>query len=526
HVSGRWFDEMHMRHDLLTHGLKILESRRLTTSHQHNPWFALDNGAATEHRGEVWFGLLEWSGNWKLSAEVTEYQATRVSLGINDWDFEWRLNPGETFTTPSSFAGYSSEGFGGASRQLHDFIRDSVLPHKHDTHKVLYNSWEATFFDVDETSQAHLAELASAMGVELFVVDDGWFHGRVTDNAGLGDWWPDEHKFPNGLTPLIERVNALGMDFGIWVEPEMVNPNSDLYRAHPDWVLHFPSRARTEARNQLVLNLGRTDVQDYLIASLDKLLSDHNIAFVKWDMNRNVSEPGWPDATGEPREMWVRYVQGLYRLFATLREKHPHVVFQSCSGGGGRADLGMLRFADQIWVSDNTEASARLSIQYGFSHIYPANTMEAWVTDVNPDNLSLQFRFHVSMSGVLGVGGHLSHWSESERAEAAQLIALYKEIRPTIQLGDQYRLSSPQKQSYSSVLYVSKDKSEGVLFAYRLHLPPPAHLPVIKLVGLDPEALYTIEGIDEPRSGSAWMHEGLQINLKNFESALRHIKRV
>lgn len=526
HVSGRWLDEMHLRREPLMHGLKITESRRLTSSHQHNPWFALDAGTAGEDAGEVWFGLLEWSGNWKMSAEVTEYHSTRVSLGINDWDFAWRLDPGQVFTTPACFGGFTSDGFGGMSRRLHDFVRDRVLPHGKTPHKVLYNSWEATTFDVDESSQAGLAALAAEMGVELFVVDDGWFHGRTTDHAGLGDWWPDERKFPNGLNPLIARVNALGMDFGLWVEPEMVNPQSELYRAHPDWVIHFPGRARTEARNQLVLNLGRTDVQEYLIRVLDRLLSDHNIAFVKWDMNRNVSEPGWPDAEGEARELWVRYVYGLYRILGTLRERHASVIFQSCSGGGGRADLGMLRFADQIWTSDNTEATARLAIQEGFSQVYPANTMEAWVTDMNPDNLSLAFRFHVSMCGVLGIGGHLLHWTPDQRAEAGRWIALYKEIRAIVQYGDQYRLRSPQEQAFSAVLYVGKDRSEAVLFAFRTHLPLPASVPPLRLRGLDPEMVYAIDGIAEARSGMAWMHAGLQLELGNFESTVRRIRRV
>jgi alpha-galactosidase len=526
HVTGRWLDEMHVRRELLMHGLKVLESRRLTTSHQHNPWFAVDTGTAGEDAGDVWFGLLEWSGNWKLSAEVTEYQSTRVSLGINDWDFAWRVDEGQSFTTPSSFGGFTTAGFGGMSRRLHDFIRDCVLPHGRTPHQVLYNSWEATSFDVDEPSQVQLAELAAAIGVELFVVDDGWFHGRTTDNAGLGDWWADERKFPNGLNPLIDRVNAMGMDFGLWVEPEMVNPNSELYRAHPEWVIHFPGRARTEARNQLVLNVGRPDVQTYLIDLLDRLLTDHKIAFVKWDMNRNVSEPGWPEAEGEARELWVRYVQGLYHVLGTLRERHPDVIFQSCSGGGGRADLGMLRFADQIWVSDNTEATARLAIQEGFSQIYPANTMEAWVTDMNPDHLSLAFRFHVSMCGVLGIGGHLAHWTPDERVEAARWIALYKEIRSVVQYGDHYRLGSPQAQAHSAVLYVSKDRSEGVLFTFRTHLAPPAQVPPIRLRGLDPEVVYIIDGIADARSGTAWMHVGLHLDLGNFESAVRRIRRV
>jgi alpha-galactosidase len=347
------------------------------------------------------------------------------------------------FLTPGSYAGYTSEGFGGASRRLHDFIRD-LLPHRHTIHQVLYNSWEATEFAVDEESQIRLAELAAAMGIELFVMDDDWFHGRNDDTAGLGDWWPDARKFPNGLQPLIGCVNELGRDFGLWIEPEMVNPNSELYRAHPDWVIHFPTRVRTTGRNQLILNFARADVQQYIIDHIDRLLAAHTIAFIKWDMNRNVSEAGWPDAIGEARELWVRYVQGLYHVWGTLRERHPHIIWQSCSGGGGRADLGILRLADQIWISDNTEPTARLAIQEGFLHIFPANTMEAWGTDMGTNYVSLAFRFHVSMCGTLGVGGHLQRWTAAMHAEAARWIALYKEVRHIIQFGDLYRLRSPQ----------------------------------------------------------------------------------
>ncbi len=526
HLTGRWLDEMHIRREPLVQGIKVLESRRITTSHHNNPWFAIDRGNADEGQGEVWFGVLSWSGNWKLAAEVTDFNATQVNLGLNDWDFAWKLDPGESFSTPSSLAGYTPNGFGGASRKLHDYIREQVIPHGPAIHKILYNSWEATTFNVDVASQSKLAELAAQMGIELFVMDDGWFEGRNDDHAGLGDWWPDPQKFPNGLQPLVKRVNDLGMEFGLWVEPEMVNPNSRLYRNHPDWVIHFPNRQRTEGRNQLILNLARSDVQDYLIDILDRLLSENNIAFIKWDMNRNVSEPGWPGAEGDPREIWVRYVQGVYRVWGTLRERHPEVIFQSCSGGGGRADLGILRLADQIWVSDNTEATARLDIQEGFSQIFPANTMEAWVTDAKAERISLEFRFHVSMCGSLGVGGHLLHWSEAEREEAARWISFYKKIRSIIQLGDQYRLRSPQVHPYSAVQYMSKDQNEGALFVFRTHLPDPAQLPVIYLRGLDPLALYEIEGIPGQRSGLAWMQAGLTIPLKDFESTVRRIKKV
>ncbi len=525
HLTGRWFDEFQIQREPLLPGVKMLESRRLTTSHHHSPWFALDRGGADEDSGAVWFGALGWSGNWKIAAETTDFDSTRLSIGLNDWDFAWRLAPGETFATPPAYAGYTGAGFGGASRALHGFAR-ALLPHGAQIHQVLYNSWEATFFDVDERSQGDLAERAAALGIELFVMDDGWFHGRNSDNAGLGDWWPDARKFPQGLAPLIARVNALGMDFGLWIEPEMVNPDSDLYRAHPDWVIHFPSRPRTESRNQLILNLARQDVQDMLIARLDTLLAEHNIVFIKWDMNRNISEPGWPDAPGDPRELWVRYVQGVYRVWETLRARHPRVVWQSCSGGGGRADLGILRLADQIWVSDNTDALARLRIQEGFSQLFPANVMEAWVTDAGAGRLSLPFRFHVSMCGALGVGAHLLRWSPEEQLQARRLIADYKAVRHIVQQGDQYRLRSPHGHAFSAVQYVAKDRSEGVLFAFRTHLPVPAELPPLYLRGLDPQARYTVEGISGARSGAAWMHSGLAVTLSDFESTMRRIQRV
>jgi alpha-galactosidase len=525
HVVGKHMNEMNLRQKTLSEGLTSLESRRITTSHHANPWFALDRGAADEDHGEVWFGVLAWSGNWKMVAEVTDFAATRISLGLNDWDFSWRLAGGAQFATPSSFAGYTQSGFGGASRLLHRYIREQIVPHGRSNHEVLYNSWEATLFDVDEESQIKLAEIAASIGVELFVMDDGWFHGRNHDRAGLGDWWPDEAKFPNGLGHLIERVNGLGMNFGLWIEPEMVNPDSELYRKHPDWVLHYPNRERTTARNQLILNMARSDVQAYLIEQLDRLLTENNIAFIKWDMNRNASEVGWPDAPGEQQEIWVRYVQGLYHVWGTLRERHPHVIWQSCSGGGGRADLAILRLTDQIWASDNTEPTARLNIQEGFSQIFPPDTMEAWVTEMGSRHLSLAFRFHVSMCGVLGIGSHLLHWSAEERTEAAHWVARYKELRPIIQHGALYRLRSPQREAFSALMYVGEGQSEAVLFAFRTHLPPPTILPPIYLRGLDPQALYEIEGIEGGRSGAAWMHAGVQIELGDFESTVRKITR-
>ena len=524
HLYGRHVGEFQMQREALTPGLKVIESRRLIPSHRAAPWFAIDRCAGEEH-GDVWFGTLAWSGNFKITAEVTEFASTRVSVGLNDWDFAWKLMPGQPFVTPSSISGYTSNGFGDASRSFHDYVRNELIPHGKVLHKILYNSWEATLFAVDETSQSNLAAIAANMGVELFVMDDGWFHNRNWDNAGLGDWFPDKVKFPNGLHNLIKNVNDLGMDFGLWVEPEMTNPDSDLYRTHPDWVIHFPTRARTESRNQLILNMARADVQEYIIGVLDALLSDHNIAFIKWDMNRGISEPGWAEAPGDQRELWVRYVQGLYHVWGALRQRHPNVIWQSCASGGGRTDLGILKFADQVWTSDNTEATARLGIQEGYSQFLPANTMEAWVTDWGKDLVPLEFRFHVSMCGSLGVGGNLLEWNQAERQVGSDCIQLYKTIRHIIQFGDQFRLVSPQRSDYSAVQYVSKDKSEAVLFAFRTHIPDPFNIPMLYLRGLDPEALYFVEGFDHPRSGLAWMESGLKVELKNLQSRVIKITR-
>jgi alpha-galactosidase len=308
------------------------------------------------------------------------------------------------------------------------------------------------------------------------------------------------------------------MDFGLWLEPEMVNPASDLYRSHPDWIIHFPTRQPTLARNQYILNLAKQEVQEYLIEKLDALLEENRISFIKWDMNRNVSEPGWTEAPGDPREIWVRYVQGLYRVWGEMRRKHPDIIWQSCSGGGGRADLGILHYADQIWVSDNTGAEARLQIQHGFSQAFPANTMEAWVTDADRGRIPLAFRFHVSMCGSLGIGGNLLNWSEAELSEASYWIKRYKDLRDIIQLGDQYRLDQ------NVIQYMSKDGQKGVLLAFCANT---ASIELkIKLQGLDPQKTYLMEGIPGVHSGSTLMSKDMEISLFTFESTMREIHQV
>lgn len=511
-VSGKWAGEFQLRRAMLPDAKTVLESRRGTTSHGANPFVMLDeNGSATETGGRVYVGALAYSGNWKITVEKTSFRMVKVCAGVNDFDFAWLLEPGASFTAPPFLIGYTEKGFGAASRMLHAYQLNHVLPagHRGELRKVLYNSWEARLFDVNEEEQCRLADAAASLGIELFVMDDGWFGARDNDRAGLGDWFVNRRKFPNGLSKLIRHVNGLGMDFGLWVEPEMVNPDSDLYRRHPGWVYRFENRPGNLRRNQLVLNLAREDVRAYLYESMDRLLTENNIQFIKWDMNRNFSEPGYPEEAPEKqREIWVRHVEGLYGIVERLRAAHPGVLFQSCSGGGGRVDLGVLRRFDQVWASDNTNASDRLPIQEGFSYAYCAKVMESWVTGSSaPGTLPLEFRFHCAMTGNLGIGVDLFQWDDAQREKARALIAEYKQIRPIVQHGRQYRLMGTQGP-LTAVSYVGAERDRAVLFAFWQHgrfgdRPLP-----VRLQGLDETALYEAEGYGR-MSGKALMCVGL-----------------
>ncbi|MGI2297215.1 alpha-galactosidase [Paenibacillus sp. GXUN7292] len=532
YVAGKWQEENQVKTSIIHEGKKIIESRRGITSHHANPWFAIDDGSADEGTGAVWFGALAWSGNWKITAEKTAFGNVRVAGGINDFDFEWSLKAGETFETPLFIGGYSGEGFGGMSRRLHGYQLQYIMPvnERSKYRKILYNSWEATEFKIDISEQILLAQKAAAMGVELFVIDDGWFGKRNHDKAGLGDWHINTEKFPNGLGELIKSINELGMDFGIWVEPEMVNPDSDLYRIHPDWIYHFPNRESSLARNQLVLNLSKPEVKAFILDFMTKLLSENNIKFVKWDMNRAISEPGGlhvPET--EQREFWVRHVQHLYEIWDELRARFPKVTFEACSSGGGRVDFGMLRYADQAWVSDNTDAFDRLKIQEGFSYTYSAQSMMCWVTDspghANKRSVSLKYRFHAAMMGSLGIGGNLNKWSDAELSEAKEWIALYKQLRPVIQQGKQYRLLSPRTGSTTAVQYVNDDASEAVVFAF-LHAQQFGNFqPRLRLQGLQPNQTYRVETSESfVMSGSGLMNIGVPLALGgDFDSVLIRI---
>lgn len=497
YFSGAWGREFGVATQTLTQGIFSLEQGGINTGHSHNPFFLIHGpGRTTEESGPVWFGALAYSGNWCLRFEQLPDGQARVFGGYGSWDFGLTLAPGESHRTPAFVMGCTSEGIGGASRRLHRFTRERVFPQTDRVIRpVLYNSWEATFFEVDEPSQLALAKIAASIGVELFCLDDGWFGARSNDSAGLGDWIPRKEAFPRGLKPLSDAVRDLGMRFGLWVEPEMVNPDSDLYRAHPDWVLHYPGRPRSECRNQLILDFGRPEVVKHILGCLDRLVAEVGVDFFKWDMNRYASEPG--SVSG--RNIWRDHVHGLYRIMDELRLRHPGLDIQTCSGGGGRIDLGILGRCDQAWTSDNTDAITRTQIQDGFSLAYPLRAMECWVTDeinyLTKRTTTLDLRFNVAMRGVLGIGTPLTELDDAELERYRNYISFYKKIRPIVQGGDLYRIEMAAETGASVWLVVAPDLRSAVFSSITTQNPVGNLCGPFVLRGLDPRAHYRLSDI-------------------------------
>ncbi len=531
YLSGKWAGESHCNDQYLENGAFTIQSRTGNTGPHFNPSFALDNGTADEQSGNVWFGLLGYSGNWQITFEKTTFEDVKITAGISNFDFSYTLKNGEEIQTPIMYVGFTVGGYGKMSRTLHSFENRHILPRRQ-TGRVLYNSWEATCFDVRVDSQKELAERAAKIGVELFVIDDGWFGQRHSDKAGLGDWYVNKEKFPNGLNELILHVKKLGMDFGIWVEPESVNPDSDLYREHPDWVYHFKDQEPMQARNQYTLNIGKPEVKQFILDFMGKLLGENpDISFVKWDMNKTLMDVSAGN-TATDKELWYRHVVALYEIWEELRKRFPNVEFETCSGGGSRIDLGILRFADQCWPSDNTDAYSRLSIQEGFSYFYAPRIMTAWVTDASTGDSRkyerpYSYRFHSAMMGMLGIGANISRFSEETLEEFAKYIAQYKEIRETVQYGMQYRLSSLRESPLHAVEYISENGEDIVIFAFHQGFHYDAAEPKVYPQGLCPEAVYQVEGMEETLHGSTLMNAGLETSLYgDFDSKFIHIKRV
>lgn len=521
-VHGHWGAEQQRFTQKVSYGKIVIENRRGISTHNHNPYFILDKNA-TETTGEVFFAALKLSGNFSGVIEQTQYGETLVQLGINSHDFLLKLNQGEEFISPAIIAGYSNSGFETMTHNLHNFAKDNVL--RSGLRPVLYNSWEATEFKVSCDEQIKLAKKAKEIGAELFVVDDGWFGERHGIDNGLGDWYVNEEKFPNGLNPLINEVKAMDMMFGIWVEPEMVNPLSNLYKEHPEWIYHFDSRESDTSRGQYVLDVTKKEVKDFIYNMLDNLLTTYDIDYIKWDANRPMSQ------TNLERDVWYKHIEAVYDIVKNLKLKHPNVLFEACASGGGRIDYGILGIFDDFWTSDNTDAYDRLFIQENYSYIYPIKAMRAWVTDC-PNFLSrriipMKFRYHSAMMGTLGIGCNILKFSEEEIELSKGLIEEYKNIRHIVQEGDFYRLENNSKNKYK--LYQYMNGKEGLVFAFLPQSELGHRGTTIKFRALEKESTYLVK-IDKNvivKTGRYLMNHGLELKLYgDYDSIIIKISKI
>ena len=515
-LSGSWARERHMVRRPLVHGTQSIESRRGASGHSENPFIALQGKKATENSGEVYGFSLVYSGNFIASAEVDQFGTTRVAMGINPFDFSWLLQPTEEFVTPEVVMVYSNKGLGEMSRTYHRIYRNNLMKSKfkNSERPIVINNWEATYFDFNEDKIKEIAEQASELGIEMMVLDDGWFGKRDSDNCSLGDWYIDKKKLPNGLKGLTDAINSFGMKFGLWFEPEMISPDSDLYRAHPDWCLHVPDRHRSLARKQLILDYSRKDVREAVIDMLSKVLGSAQISYVKWDMNRNMSEIGSALLDkDQQQETAHRYMLGVYQVMDIITDRFPDILFESCSGGGGRFDPGILYYMPQNWTSDDTDAVERLKIQYGTSVVYPACSMTGHVSAVpnhqTGRSTSLSFRHSVAMASNFGYELDVTKFNEDEKQNIKEQVAIYKSVRRVVQYGDLYRLLSPFEGNYTSFLYVSENKKDAVLFIYRVINEPNKPLFRLRLEGLEQSDNYRIDNGDIIISGAQLMNYGI-----------------
>ena len=504
------FVTFHGRHTLercperapLRHGVQAAGSTRGASSHQQNPFVILCEPDATEDAGLCYGAMLLYSGNFEAAAERSQYESGRLVMGIHPYHFRWTLAPGGDFTAPEAALVCSPNGLGQMSRQFHRAILDHLRrdPFQHERKPVLVNNWEATYFDFTAEKLVNIAKEASSLGVELFVMDDGWFGVRDDDNSGLGDWQVNEKKLPGGLGALVPQINRLGMSFGIWVEPEMVNEDSALYRQHPDWALRVPGREPARGRNQLVLDFSRQEVRDHIYSQLKAVLSSAPVTYVKWDMNRSLTDV-WSAAlpAGRQGEVYHRFVLGVYDLLERIRQDYPHILIEGCCGGGGRFDGGMLYYTPQIWCSDNTDAIDRLRIQYGTSFCYPVCAMGAHVSAVpNEQNgrvTPLETRGVVAMSGAFGYEMDLGKCTEEEREIIRGQIETYKARCNLLHYGDYYRLSDPfQPGPFTAWEQVSRDKREALVSLVTGCASTGNVFPPLRLKGLDPALQYRVNG--------------------------------
>lgn len=533
---GRHAMERNVQRTRIPHGRLSAGSTRGTSSHQSNPFVILCDPDAGEDWGNCCGMTFVYSGNFLAEAETDQTDQTRIVMGIHPDGFCWTLEEGDTFVTPEVILTFRPDGLGPLSRTLHDLYREHLIPRRflEKRRPILLNNWEVTEFDFTEEKLLSLAESAAGLGMELFVMDDGWFGERNHDKSGLGDWTANRAKLPSGLRGFSEKLRNLSMKFGIWIEPEMVNEDSALFRAHPDWCLQVPGRSPNLERCQLVLDLSRQNVRDYLFDCISKVLDESQASYVKWDMNRNLSDV-WSAALPASRQGEVshRYVLGLYELMERLTGTYPDILWEGCSGGGGRFDAGILCYMPQIWCSDNTDAVERTRIQYGTSFGYPICAVGAHVSaGINQQTgrqVPLETRAEVAMAGTFGYEMDVQRLDASEQEQVRRQIQNYIRFEHIIRLGDYYRLTSPDTdETLAAWQFVAKDRTESLVSIVALH--PKANPPFrrIRLKGLEEHAVYRIDGEDQIWKGSALMYAGLPVPLLwgDYQSCHFYIRRL
>ncbi|WP_270269917.1 alpha-galactosidase [Enterococcus lactis] len=515
-LSGAWGRERTIKSRTLQQGIQSIESTRGISSHQHNPFVTLKRKNTDENQGEAIGAALVYSGNFLIQAEVDTWDVTRLQVGINPFGFNWKLNPGEIFTAPEAILVYSSKGLNAMSQTFHQLFRKRLARGKwrEKDRPVLINNWEATYFDFDEEKLVNIAKKAFDVGIELFVLDDGWFGERENDCAGLGDWHVNPKRLPRGIGSLSEKIRSFGMKFGLWFEPEMVNKDSELYRTHPNWIISTPNRKPNHGRNQYVLNFGLDEVVENIFDQMCKIIDESNLDYIKWDMNRPLTDVFDSHLLADQQgEVFHRYVLGVYRLYEKLITKYPNILFESCSSGGGRFDPGMLHYAPQAWASDDSDAIERLKIQYGTSMLYPLSSIGAHVSIVPNHQTNritpIKTRGNVAFFGAFGYELDLNELSEGDLRIVKEQIAFYKKYRTIIHNGTFYRLLSPfDDDNETAWMVVSHDKKTAIVAHYKTLNEVNAPYRRLKLKGLDNDGLYNV-GQNSLRSGMELMRAGL-----------------
>lgn len=519
-LNGAWGRERHVHDRSIKEGTQGFYSLKGASSAEFNPFLALRRPNTDEFSGEVIGFSLVYSGNFMAEIDVDTYNQTRIMMGIHPDRFSWPLNLDEEFYTPEVVIVYSDKGLNYMSQVYHSLYRECLMrgKWKNSVRPILLNSWEALSFSIDEEKIKELATNASKLGVELFVLDDGWFGKRNNDNAGLGDWTVNKEKFPNGLNEIIEYINKLGMDFGIWIEPEMVNKDSELYRSHPDWIIHDPNRKPSHTRNQYTLDFSRDEVVDHIYNQIEKLLSDYNISYVKWDMNRYITECYSKDKGANLQgTVYHKYILNVYKLYDKLTTRFPNILFESCSSGGARFDPGMLYYAPQTWTSDNTDAMERIKIQYGSSLVYPLISMGSHVSESPNQQVfretALETRANVAYFGNLGCELDVNKLSDVEKEEIKKQIQFYKENREVFQFGEFYRIKNPYNNNISAWMVKSNDEKTIILGCYKLLNHANEGKERVKLFGLDKDGDYKLSyPYEKEFKGDELMNVGISMN--------------